>query len=89
MSQYTHCILSNISQQLSRRHISNQSTRSFHRLYIDWLNLEDRWDSYQSDGTVVRQAIVAVCEATGMAVIYFTKSAKESENLPMTQNLIN
>ena len=30
-----------------------------------------------------------VYEATRMAVIYFTQSAKESENLLLTQNLIN
>ena len=37
----------------------------------------------------MRQAIVVVCEATKLAVTYFTKSAKESENLPLTQNLVN
>ncbi len=35
------------------------------------------------------RAIVAVFEATGMAVNYFTQSAKETENLPLTQNLVN
>ncbi len=58
-------------------------------MYIDWLDLEDAWDSYQGDGAVVTRAMVAVCEASGMAVNYFTKSAKESENLPLTQNLVN
>ncbi len=33
--------------------------------------------------------MVAVYEATGMAVIYFTQSAKESQNLPLTQMLVN
>ena len=32
--------------------------------------------------------IVALCEATGMAVSYFTQSAKKSENLPLPQNLV-
>ncbi len=84
MSQYTHCAVSKISEQVSRRPPSNQSTRPFHRVYIDWLDLEDSWDSYQGDGAVVRPAMVAVYEATGMAVIYFTQSAKESQNLPLT-----
>ncbi len=82
MSQCTHCAVSKISQQVSRRPPSNQSTRPFHRVYIDWLDLEDGLDSYQGDGAVVRRAMVAVCEATGMAVTYFTQSAKESQNLP-------
>ena len=63
--------------------------RPFYRVYIDWLDLEDGWDSYQGNGAVVRRAIVAICEATGMAVTYFTQSAKKSENLPLTQNLGN
>ncbi len=33
--------------------------------------------------------MVAVCEATGMADTYFTQSAEESQNLPLTQNLVN
>ena len=89
MSQCIHCAVSKISQQVSRRPPANQSTRPFHRVYIDWLDLEDGWDSYQGDGAVVRRAMVAVCEATGMAVTYFTQLAKESENLPLTQNLVN
>ena len=89
ISQCTHCAVSKISQQVSRWPPSNQSTRPFHRVYIDWLDLEDGWDSYQGDGAVVRRAMVAVCEATGMAVTYFTQSAKESQNLPLTQNLVN
>ncbi len=41
MSQCIHYTLSKISQQLSRCSPSNQSTRPFHRVYIDWLDLED------------------------------------------------
>lgn len=82
MPQCTHCAVSKISQQVSRRPPANQSTRPFHRVYIDWLDLEDGWDSYQGDGAVVRRAIVAICEATAMAVTYFTQLVKESENPP-------
>ena len=89
MSQCIHCAVSKISQQVSRRSPANQSTRPFHKVYINWLDLEDGWDSYQGNGAVVRRAIVAVCKATGMAVTYFTQSAKKSENLPLTQNLVN
>ncbi len=58
-------------------------------MYIDWLDLEDGWHSYQGNGAVVRRAMMVLCEATGIAVTYFTQSAKESENLPLTQNFVN
>ncbi len=35
MSQCTHCAVSKISQQVSRRPLSNQSMRPFHIVYID------------------------------------------------------
>ncbi len=89
MSQFIHCAVSKISQQVSRRPPSNQSIRPFHKVYIDWLDLEDGWDSYQGDRDVVRRATVAVYKVTGMAVTYFTQSDKESENLLLTQNLVN
>ena len=78
-----------MSQQVSRQPPSNQSTRHFHRVYIEWLDLEDVWDSYKGDRALVGQVMVAVFEATGMAVTYFKQSDKEAENLPVTQNLIN
>ena len=81
--------MSMISQQVSRRPPSNQLTRFFHKAYIDWLDLGDGWDSYQGNGDVVRRVMVAVFEATGMAVTYFMQSAKESQNLPLTQNFVN
>ena len=71
MSQCTHFVVSKICQQVSRRPSSNQSTRLFHRLYIDLLALEDSWDSYQGNRAVVRRVMVAVYKATGMAVLYF------------------
>ena len=89
MSQCTHFAASKISQQVSRRPPANQSTQPFLRVYINWLDLEDGWNSYKGNGAVVKRAMVAVFEAIGMAVIYFTKSAKESENLSLTKNLVN
>ncbi len=89
MSQCTHCAVSKISQQVSRRPPSNQSTWPFHRVYIDRLDQEDGLDSYQGDRAVLRRAMVVVCKATGMAVTYLAQSAKESQNLPLTQNLVN
>ncbi len=89
MFRCTYCAMSKISQQLSNRSLSNQPTQLFQRVYIDWLDLEDKWDSYQGNGAVVGQSMVAVCEATGIAITYVMKSGNESENLPLTQNLVN
>ena len=41
MSQCPHCALSKITQQISRVLPANRSTRPFHRVYIDWLDLEE------------------------------------------------
>ena len=88
MSQCPHCALSKISQQISRQPPANNSTRPFHRVFVDWLDLEEGWDSYQSDGAIVRRAMVVIYEATGMAVTNFTQSVKEDENLPLTQDFV-
>ena len=88
MAQCPHCALSKMTQQISRLLPANKSTRSFHRVYIDWLDLDEGWDSYQGDGALVRRVMVAVCEATGMAMTYFTQSSKESENLPLVTDFV-
>ena len=57
-------------------------------MHIDWLDLDEGWDSYQGDGALVRRVMVAVCEATGMAMTYFTQSSKESENLLLVTDFV-
>ncbi len=87
--QCTNYAMSKISQQVSRQPLFNQSARLFHRVYINWLDLEDGKDSYQGGGSLVRRTMLPVFEAKGMTVTYFTKSVKKRENLPLTQNLVN
>ena len=41
MSQCPHCALSKITQQISRVLPANRSTRPFHRVYIDWMDLQE------------------------------------------------
>ena len=57
-------------------------------MYIDWLDLDKGWDSYQSDGALVCRVIIAICEATGMAMTYFTQSSKESKNLLLVTDFV-
>ena len=88
MSQCPHCTLSKITQQISQIPLANQSTQPFYRMYIDWLDFDKGWDRYQGDGALVCCVMVAVCEATGMAMTYFTQSSKESENLSLVTNFV-
>ena len=88
MTQCPHCAVSKITQQISRVSPANKSTQLFHRVYIDWLDLQERWDSYQEDGALVRRVMVTVCEATGMAMAYFTQTSKEDENLLLITDFI-
>ena len=71
MSQCIYCAMSKISQEVSHGPPANQSTQPFHKVYIDWLDLKNGWDSYQGNKAIVRQVMVAICEATRMAVTYF------------------
>ena len=77
-----------MTQQISRVPPANKSTQPFHRVYIDWLDLDKRWDSYQGDGALVRRVMVAVCEATGIAMTYFTQSSKENKNFLLVTNFV-
>ena len=88
MSQCPHCALSKITQQISQVPPANKSTRPFHCVYSDWLDLDEGWDSYQGDGALVHRVMVAVCEATGMAMTYFTQSSKESKNLLLVTDFV-
>lgn len=88
MSQCTHCAVSKITQQISRRPPANQALRPFYRVFVDWFDLDEGWDGYQGDGAIVRRVMAVVCEATGMAITYFTETAKEDENLPLMKDFV-
>ena len=88
MTQCSHCALSKITQQISCLPPANKAMRPFHRVFIDWLDLNEGWDGYQGDGALVRRIMIAVCKATGMAMTYFTQSSKESENLSLVTDFV-
>lgn len=37
---------------------------------------------------IVKQAMVIICEATDMAIMYFTKYAKKDKNFLLTQDFV-
>jgi GAG-pre-integrase domain len=82
------CALAKITQQISRRPDPNKSTRPFHKVHIDWFDLEHGWDGYQPEGRLVRRCVIIICEATGIALTYFTTSSKEDENLPIIRDAV-
>ena len=88
MAQCPHYAISKITQQISRVPPINKTTRPFHRVYIDWMDLDEDWDGYQGDEGLVQKVMIAVCEATSMAMIYFTQSSKESKNLPLITDFV-
>ena len=75
-------------QQISRIPPANKATQPFHRVFIDWLDLNKGWDWYQGDGGLVHCVMVAVCKATSMAMTYFTQSSKEDKNLPLITDFV-
>lgn len=88
ISPCLYCALSKISQQISPQPPANKSIRPFYRIFVNWLDLEKSWDTYKGNGAIVRQAILLICEAIGMAITYFTQSAKENENLLLLQDFM-
>jgi hypothetical protein len=77
------CALAKITQQISRIPDPNKSTRPFHKIHVDWFDLKAGWDNYQHEGKLVCRCIIITCEATGMALTYFTNRAREDKNLPI------
>jgi len=77
------CALAKIKQQISRRPDPNKSTIPFHKVYIDWFDLEHGWDSYQPEGRLIRRCLILTCEATGIALTYFITCSREDKNLPI------
>lgn len=57
-------------------------------MIVDWLDLEEGWNTYQGNKAIVRQAIVVVCKATDMAVTYFTQSSKKDKNISLIQDFV-
>ncbi len=88
ISQCPHCLLSKVTQQISRRLSANKATRPIYQVFINWLDLEEGYDGYQEDVAIVRRGIVIICETTGMAITYFTQSAKEDKNLLLAQDFV-
>ena len=88
MFQCPHYALSKISQNISWTPPANKVLWPFYQIFVDWLDLEERWDSYQSDGAVVRQIIVVISVAAKIAITYSTQLAKDDENLLLIQDFV-
>jgi hypothetical protein len=83
------CTLLKITQQISQKLNSNKSIKPFHKIYIDWFDLEQGWDHYQSERRLIYQCLILTCEATDIVLTYFTTYSKEDENLLILQDAVN
>jgi hypothetical protein len=88
-AQCQECAMAKITRQISRRPDSNKSTKPYHRVHIDWFDLQEGWDGYQHDGKLVRRCVLTICKATGMTLSYFTTCSKEDENIPIVRDAVN
>lgn len=57
-------------------------------MFVDWLDLEKGWDTYQGNKAIVKQIMVVICKALEIAIIYFTQLAKKDKNFPLLQDFI-
>lgn len=64
-------IIKNLSTDITKN-TCNETTESFFQVFIDWLDLEERWDSYQVDKTFACQVMFVIYIAIEMAILYFT-----------------
>ena len=81
MSQCDVCAKVKMTNQVFHHSLINQSTRSFYKVNIDWKDLDEGWNNYQFDETIVKWVMKIVCQITNMVITYFILIRKKDENL--------
>ncbi len=71
-TKYKDYVLSKICQQVSYRLNPNKFIKLFQKVYIDWFDLKEGWNDYQSDRQIIRRIVFIVYKATGYTFRYFT-----------------
>ncbi len=88
-AKYRDYVFSKIYQQVLYRLNPNKFIKLFQRVYIDWFDLKEGWNDYQSDGRIVQRVVFIVCKVTGYIFGYFTICPKKDENLPIVKDVVN
>ena len=81
MSQCDACAKVKMTNQVFRRPSINRFTRSFYKVNIDWKDLNEDWNNYQSDETIIKRIMKIVCQIINMVITYFILIRKKNENL--------
>ena len=71
MSQCNVCAKVKMINQIFRRSLINRFIRFFYKVNIDWKNLNERWNNYQSNETIIKWIIEIICQITNMMITYF------------------
>ena len=88
MSQCDVCAKAKMTNQVFHRPPINRPTRPFYKVNIDWEDLDEGWNNYQSDGTIIKRIMKIICQIINMMITYFILIRKKNENLSFIQNLI-
>ena len=88
MSQCDICAKVKMINQVFCRSSINCFTRFFYKVNIDWKDLNENWNNYQSDETIIKWIIKIICQIINMMITYFIFIHKKNENLLFIQNLI-
>ena len=71
MSQCDVCAKVKMINQIFHHSSINRFIRSFYKINIDWKNLNENWNNYQSDETIIKQIIKIICQITNITITYF------------------
>ena len=71
MSQRDVCAKVKMINQIFCHSSINRFIRFFYKVNIDWKNLNEGWNDYQSDETTIKQIMKIICQIINMTITYF------------------
>ena len=81
MFQCVVCAKIKMTNQVFHRSLINRFIRFFYKVNIDWEDLNEKWNDYQSNKTIIKQVMKIVYQITNMMITYFILIQKKIENL--------
>ena len=88
MFQCNVCAKAEMTNQVFHRPLINHFIRSFYKVNIDWKDLNEEWNNYQSNKTIIKRIMKIICQIINMTITYFILIWKNNENLSFIQNFI-
>ena len=81
ISQCDVCAKVKMINQIFHHSSINRFTRFFYKINIDWKNLNENWNNYQFDKTIIKWIMKIICQIINMMITYFIFIYKKNENL--------